>query len=169
MARKSAVELSPHEGEIRDLLRSGWPVERVREYLATKHGSEAVPPARALSRYRRRFMPPQAGLPSSMIRQAMKGLRNRVDALQTLDALIWAQEDRVGRLWMKEREEGRGDPHLDQALRTVLEYVRERVRLGKELCGDGGGGVRLERREHDVMEIPKSHLDELMAILRRRG
>jgi hypothetical protein len=166
VGRRSTVATSPLEPEIRELLVSGWSPERVYEYLVGQYGEEAVPSAKAMDRYRIRHIPPGDVLPGSMIKRALKGLRHRVDALKLLDDLIWAQEHRVARMWERERQTGEDDPKMDSALRTLLEYIRERYRLGQELGLTPSRSSRSRRQEREAQELPETHLQEIMAMLR---
>ena len=128
-----------------------------------------MPSAKAMGRFRAAHMPAAMVLPGSVIRRAMKGLRYRVDTLKVLDRLIWAQEERIGRLWEQERESGVAQPYLQASFRVALEYVLQRHRIAQELRRREGGerGGRVELRQSQALELPEASFQELMGLLRQ--
>lgn len=171
MGRPSSVVPSPFRQEIEELLKSGWSAERIRSFLHARDGTGVhLPSSKAIERFRQRHIPPGAVIPASLIKQALKGLHYRVDTLKLLDELIWAQQQRVARLWDREQQAGKPEPQLDAALRTVLEYLRERHRVAQELGVErrAGGTTRMEVHQSQVLEMPESHLQAIFSLLQRR-
>ena len=153
------------------MLHSGWSPERVHASLVDRFRDEdeTIPSKRAIERYRRRHVPPAAVLPASLIKDALNGLRYRVDTLALMDNVIWAQEQRVARLWQQEHHAETWDRHLDDAMQSLLEYLRERHRIAMELGAERAAGpARVGLHQSQALELPESHFQEILGILRRR-
>ncbi len=168
MGKASSVRQSPHLEVITELLLAGWSAERVREYLVALHGEgPEIPSGKAIRRYRVANLPATAVLPASVIRRALQGIEYRVDAAVLLDELIWAQEQRIGLLWAREQETGNVEGALDGCLRTVLEFLRVRHRLARDV---GALGEPKEPRDEvetgDALVIPESSFEEIVGLLR---
>ena len=170
MPRTSNVDTSPHRKEIADLLAAGWSAARVHAYLVAQRGDGPhIPSVHSIERYRT-HIPPAAVLPSSLIKQALKGLRHRVDTLKILNDMIFIQEDRILHMWQRENDTGVRERDLTPAMRTLRDYLRDRQRIVVELRERRPSASKRppEEPQTRLLDIPAEGLRELTDLLRWR-
>ena len=151
MARPSSILGSKYREEIEECLMSGWSPESVVRWLKDRYGAHGpdLPSARALYRYRQRYIPTDTIVPGSLIRKKLKEVDYQVDLLQTLGRTIWALEQRLACGWQREQETSNGvlSPNTDRAALTLLEYLREYRHVAQDL------GILPAKPEQLLMEV----------------
>ena len=151
MTRPSSILGSKYKEEIEECLKSGWSPESVVRWLKERYGAHGpdLPSARALYRYRHRYIPTDKIVPASLIREKLKEVDYQVDLLETLGRATWLLEQRLACGWQLEQETSNGalSPNTDRAALTLLEYLREYRRVAQDL------GILPAKPEQLLMEV----------------
>ena len=163
MPRPSSIDRSRHKQEIIECLESGWSPETITFWLKRRFGDgdPDVPSIRPIYRYRKYHISSNRLVPTSVIKQQLKGIDYKVDLLGTLARIIWVLEDRVANNWEREKETSGGvaSPNTDRAALTLLEYLREYRRVAQDLGLLPSRPDSLQVEMHQTQAIVVSHED----------
>lgn len=134
---RSTVAQYKHFQELKDCLASGWPSTTTKEYLIERYGPAGVPHEKAIQRWRDKHMDEEVRvLPPQIIRQHLRGIAFKVDAIAHLSRLIAILEDRVGRGIQQEVDNFDGlplpgnDGVVEVYMRAIMNYVKVAQDLG---------------------------------------
>jgi len=135
---------SKHRSEIITMLRSKWPLERVRDWLLARNEKISI---MSLSRFRQKYIPPGDLLSTTYFENRCKELDIKLLALVEHARAIHVQKERCSIIFEQERAHNVAFPEGRKEMALLSQMLVEHKRMEDEVA------LLAENKEDKVIEL----------------